>query len=315
MQHTKEDLNTLEILKNEELKLHTVFDENHKLMVDFITQKFKNLPEETTLQVDLRQFMYWGKEFSINVHFTNKKYYWSSQFFLLEFSFSKENGLQFEPRCSSGGVQKDVDEMDALNCKADIYKSSIQFSTELKENKELLEELRNKMKHYQKVYREWSKKNDELNKFKQTLTHKENEFKANNLLKILKKPFNVEQRVEEISKFLFDKNKSNEIVQIVTLNVNNNSQQIEFKDLLIEMDNYKRLSLKINNKRASKTEVIEALKEEFYIDENFLQTIKNIDFIDSSKYKKDRDANAFYSIYNLEELYEIFKKSLNIYNF
>ena len=52
MQHTQEDLNTLDILTKEEAELRDVFDENHKETVNFIIQQFKNIPEETKIDVD-----------------------------------------------------------------------------------------------------------------------------------------------------------------------------------------------------------------------------------------------------------------------
>lgn len=315
MQHTQEDLNTLDILTKEEAKLKEVFDENHDKTVDFIIQQFKNLPEETKVDVDLKNYLYWGKEFSITIHFSNKIYYWSSHFFSFDFSFSKKEGIQFNTRCSSGGEQSDVDAMEALDCKADIYKSTINFARNIKNNSTLFESLKNELSHYKKLYREWSKKNSELENFQNLLDTKEREFKANNLLKVLKKPFDIEKRIQQISDYLFDKNKDYETVEIVILRIQNNFSTFEFRNYLLEMDNHKRISLKINNKRASKQEVIELLKEEFYINDNFYNTVKNLDFISKNKINYNRDDDYHYAQYNLPEIEEVFEKSLNILNF
>lgn len=315
MQHTKEDLNTLDILTKEESELRKIFDENHKKNVNFIIQQFKNLPEETKIDVDLSNYLSWGKEFSISIHFSNKIYYWSSHFFSLDFSFSKKEGLKFETRCSSGGVEKDVCDIDALNCKANIYKSTVDFANNLKNNSKEFEILKNKINHYKKAYEHWSSKNTELNNFQNTLDKKEREFKANNLFKVLKKPFDVEKRIQEISDYLFDKNKAYESVEIVILVVKDNFNTIEFRNCLLEMDNHKRFSFKINNNRASKKDIIEILKDEFYINDNFNNTVKNLDFIDKNKIKYHRNENYLYAKYNLLEIEEIFEKSLNILNF
>jgi len=315
MQHTQEDLNTLDILTKEEAELRDVFDENHKETVNFIIQQFKNIPEETKIDVDLRNYLYWGKEFSISINFSNKIYYWSTHFFSLDFSFSKKEGLKFETRCSSGGEQRDVDQIEALNCKADIYKSTIDFARHLKNNSKSLEILKDKINHYKKVYKEWSNKNSELENFQNSLDIKEREFKTNNLLKVLKKTFDIEKRIQQVSDYLFDKNKNYETVEIVILRIQNNFSTFEFRNYLLEMDNHKRLSLKINNKRASKQEVIELLKEEFYINDNFYNTVKNLDFINKNKINYNRDDDYHYAKYNLPEIEEVFEKSLNILNF
>ncbi len=315
MQHTKEDLNTLDILTKEESELRKIYDENNNKTVNFIIQQFKNLTKETKVDVDLKNHYSWGKDFSITIYFSNPIYYWSSNFFSLEISFSKKEGINFETRCSSGGVQNGVDTIEALNCKADIYKSTIHFARNLKNNSESLEFFINKITHYKKTYKEWFNKNDELEKFQNLLDLKEREFKTNNLLKVIKKPFDLEKRIQQISSYLFDKNKDYESIEIIILRVQNYFNIFEFRNCLIEMDNHKRLSLKINGKRASKQDIIELLKDEFYVNDNFNCRVQNLDFINKKKINYNRDEDNHYARYDLPEIEEVFEKSLNILNF
>mgnify|MGYP000017575699 CR=1 FL=1 len=77
----------------------------------------------------------------------------------------------------------------------------------LKNNSKSPEILKDKINHYKKVYKEWSNKNSELENFQNSLDIKEREFKTNNLLKVLKKTFDIEKRIQQVSDYLFDKNK------------------------------------------------------------------------------------------------------------
>ncbi len=81
------------------------------------------------------------------------------------------------------------------------------------------------------------------------------------------------------------------------------------------MDNHKRLSLKINGKRASKQDIIELLKDEFYVNDNFNCRVQNLDFINKKKINYNRDEDNHYARYDLPEIEEVFEKSLNILNF
>lgn len=315
MKHTQEDLNTLEKLKNEEINLKNIFNTEHDKYVDFITKQFKNISEETKLDINLISLYSCNQDFSITIHFSNQIYYWSSNFFSLDFSYSKEQGLEFKTRCSTGGVHKDVDDIEALNLKADIYKSTVNFANSLRNDSELLHTLKNKMINYKKLHNKFSNKKSELQDFLLGLECKENEFKFNNLLKVIKKPFDANKRLEKIIDYLFNPNLIFGQVNIVVLNTENSFKNLKFKEFLIKMENSKRLSLKINNKRASKKEVIELLKKEFFITQSFSNELHDISFIDSDKIKYNREDKTRYVSYELSEIEKFFEKSLNIFNF
>ena len=315
MKHTQEDLNTFEKLQNEEINLKNIFNTEHDKCVDFITKQFKNISEETKLDINLRSLNSYDQDFSITIHFSNQIYYWSSNFFSLDFSYSKKQGLEFKTRCSTGGIHKDVDDIEALNLKADIYKSTVNFANSLRNDLEVFNALKNKMDHYEKVYNEWSNKKSKLHTFKRFLENKENEFKTNNLLKVLMKPFNINKRVEEITEQLFDQNRIACQINIVALDIEDSFKCFKFKEFFIKMENSKRLSLKINNKRASKKEVIELLKKEFFITRSFSNKLQDISFIDPDKIKYNHEDKTRYVSYELSEIEKVFEKSLNIFNF
>jgi hypothetical protein len=307
MKHSNEDVLLFEKCKNEYEHSQNTFNFETKKFEDFILLSFSNILEGIDCKFFNFRFHSYSNLFEFSISFYNLKYYWSD-FFTINILIDQNKKINFEPRESSGGYQKNICIMEALTIKSNIYNEVLSFSKNI--NKELLI---NKLKHLSCFHKDFNEKSEKLRDIKKLLAEKENYFKANKLLKFFK--IQDEGRKNKLIKHILNDNLWNSELTIVTIEHTSNYSNFTFRNNLIKMKNNNKLSLTLNDKRISKSSLFELLDKEFYSSSTLCNTIYNIPFIQGNKIKLNADTNGLFAQFSLDELLDIFKTQINIDSF
>ena len=307
MQHSQEDLKLLSEAEISAKNAQDNFEKKHLVIQDYIKSLLPNLLETTTFDINVCEYR-WHDYEEIDILFNDQKYYWSTQFFRIELEIYDNGNIEYIPRESSGGIQDGVSCIDALRCKNLIYNSVFHLSENIDSQKII-----NLIKDRNNALTLSNNTNNELNRIRDMLTKKENEYKFNKIKKFIYKE-QPKDRIQNLMDFITDRDKTNAEFRFITITPNNDFSKFEFEDHEIEMDNYSRLSLRHNGNRISQKALKNLLLKEAFINNSFDIQLSELNTITFKK-RCSTYGRCYIATLTLEDLFEQLNQQIKIDTF